>query len=87
MWNIFDSWVNFFNKNTNLLEAILLLTLKKKKFSDIEIEVLDVIGSNPEKEKRLMGCDFVSVCVFFFFFFKVDSLKKRGFNDSFFDNF
>lgn len=33
-----------------------------------------------------MGCDFVSVCVFFFFF-KVDSLKKRGFNDSFFDNF
>ena len=37
----------------------------------------------------MWGCDFVRVCVcvFFFFFFKVDSLKKMGFNDSFFDNF
>lgn len=75
-----------FQQKYQLIRGNFTIDLKKKKFSDIEIEVLDVIGSNPEKEKRLMGCDFVSVCVFFFFF-KVDSLKKRGFNDSFFDNF
>ena len=78
-----------FQQKYQLIRGNFTIDLKKKKFSDIEIEVLDVIGSNPEKEKRLMwGCDFVRVCVcVFFFFFKVDSLKKMGFNDSFFDNF
>lgn len=60
-----------FQQKYQLIRGNFTIDLKKKKFSDIEIEVLDVIGSNPEKEKRLMGCDFVSVCVFFFSFLRL----------------
>ena len=60
-----------FQQKYQLIRGNFTIDLKKKKFSDIEIEVLDVIGSNPEKEKRLRGCDFVSVCVFFFSFLRL----------------
>ena len=58
-----------FQQKYQLIRGNFTIDFKKKKFSDIEIEVLDVIGSNPEKEKRLMGCDFVRVCVCVCFFF------------------